>query len=73
MEIVIHTIFQLAFNYLIHTFFVQENTLEKEDQLKDMVLELLKKRDLSDFELLDALFSDIKKELKNQQISNLIT
>lgn len=48
-----------------------ENTLEKEDQLKDIVLELLKNRDLSDFELLDSLFSDIKKELKNQEISNL--
>ncbi|WP_299292809.1 hypothetical protein [Nitrosopumilus sp.] len=45
--------------------------MEKEDQLKDMVLELLKKRELSDFELLDALFSDIKKELENQRISNL--
>ena len=50
---------------------MHKNTLEKEDQLKDMVFELLKKRDLSDSELLDALFSDIKKELKNQQISNL--
>lgn len=71
MELEIHTIFQLVFNYLIHTFFVQKNPLEKEDQLKDMVLELLKKRDLSDFELLDSSFSDIKKELQNQKISNL--
>ncbi len=71
MEFDIDKIFQLIFNHQIHTSFVLENTLEKEDQLKDMVLELLKKRELSDFELLDALFSDIKKELENQRISNL--
>ena len=71
MEYDIDWIFQLIFMFQILIPFVLENTLEKEDQLKEMVLDLLKKRDLSDFELLDALFSDIKKELKNQQISNL--
>ena len=71
MEYDIDTIFQLIFKFQILIPFVLENTLEKEDQLKEMVIDLLKKRDLSDFELLDALFSDIKNELKNQQISNL--
>lgn len=71
MEYKIQFIFQLIFNHEIHTLFVLENTLEKEDQLKNIVLELLKNRDLSDFEMLDALFSDIKTELKNQEISNL--
>ncbi len=41
------------------------STFEKEDLLKELVIKLLEKRELSDYEKLNSLFSDMKKELKN--------
>jgi len=40
---------------------------EKENHLKDLVIKLLQERKLSDFDMLDSLFEDLKHELKNQQ------
>ncbi|MBA4717591.1 MAG: hypothetical protein HRO68_00160 [Nitrosopumilus sp.] len=40
---------------------------EKEAHLKDLVVKLLQERNLSDFDMLDSLFAEIKQELRNQQ------
>jgi hypothetical protein len=45
---------------------VIQSTLEKEDNLKDLVVKLLQERNLSDFEMLDSLFTEVKQEFKNQ-------
>ncbi len=44
-----------------------DSTSEKENYLKDLVIKLLHERKLSDFEMLDSLFEDLKHELENQQ------
>jgi len=36
---------------------------EKEAHLKDLVVKLLQERNLSDFDMLDSLFAEIKQEL----------
>ena len=43
-----------------------QSTLAKEDNLKDLVVKLLQERNLSDFEMLDSLFTEVKQEFKNQ-------
>ena len=43
--------------------------LEKEAHLKELVIKLLEEKNLSDFELLDSLFDEIKEELQNHQKS----
>ena len=45
---------------------VSQNTFEKEAYLKDLVVKLLKDKNLSDYDMLDNLFQEIKHELKNQ-------
>ncbi|AJW69725.1 hypothetical protein [Nitrosopumilus adriaticus] len=40
---------------------------KKENYLKDLVIKLLQERKLSDFDMLDSLFEDLKQELENQQ------
>ena len=44
-----------------------QSTLEKEANLKELVVKLLQERNLSNFEMLDSLFEEIKHELENQQ------
>jgi len=46
---------------------VIQNTLEKEANLKDLVIKLLKDRNFSDSDMLESLFDEIKIELQNQQ------
>jgi len=46
---------------------VIQNTLEKEDNLKDLVVKLLQDRNFSDSDTLESLFDEIKIELQNQQ------
>jgi len=46
---------------------VIQSTSEKEAYLKDLVIKLLQERNLSDFEMLDSLFEEIKQELGNQK------
>ena len=48
---------------------MNQNTLAKEAFLKDLVVKLLKDRNLSDFDMLDSLFEEIKQELQNQDKS----
>lgn len=43
-----------------------QSTLDKESYLKDLVVKLLRERNLSDFEMLDSLFDEIKQELQDQ-------
>ena len=43
-----------------------QSTLQKEDYLKDLVVKLLREKNLSDFDMLDSLFEEIKQELQNQ-------
>jgi hypothetical protein len=42
---------------------VNQTTFEKEAYLKDLVVKLLKDRNLSDYDMLDSLFEEIKQEL----------
>ena len=44
-----------------------QSTSEKEAYFKDLVIKLLQERNLSDFDMLDSLFEEIKQELKNQK------
>ena len=44
-----------------------QNVLEKEARLKELVVQLLEENKLSDFELLDSLFGEIK-YIKNHQL-----
>ena len=46
-----------------------QSVLEKETHLKELVIKLLEEKNLSDFELLDSLFDEIKEELQNHQKS----
>jgi hypothetical protein len=50
---------------------VIQSTSEKEDNLKNLVVKLLQERNLSDFEMLDSLFTEVKRELQNQQTPSL--
>ena len=43
-----------------------QNTLDKEAHLKDLVVKLLREKNLSDFDMLDSLFEEVKQELQNQ-------
>ena len=43
-----------------------QSALAKEDNLKDLVVKLLQERNLSDFEMLDSLFTEVIQEFKNQ-------
>jgi len=45
---------------------VSQSISEKEDNLKNLVVRLLQERNLSDFEMLDSLFTEVKWELQNQ-------
>lgn len=45
-----------------------QNVLEKEAHLKELVVKLLEENKLSDFELLDSLFGEIKEELQKISI-----
>lgn len=42
-----------------------QSTLDKESYLKDSVVKI-RERNLSDFEMLDSLFDEIKQEFQNQ-------
>ena len=42
-----------------------QSTLDKEAYLKDLVVKLLKEKNLSDFDMLDSLFEEVKQELQN--------
>jgi hypothetical protein len=44
---------------------VNKTTFEKEAYLKDLVVKLLKDRNLSEYDKLDSLFEEIKQELHN--------
>lgn len=44
-----------------------QDVLEKEAHLKELVIKLLEEKNLSDFELLDSLFAEIKDELQKYQ------
>ena len=43
-----------------------QSTSDKESYLKDLVVKLLREKNLSDFDMLDSLFEEIKQELQNQ-------
>jgi len=45
---------------------VIQSTLDKESYLKDLVVKLLREKNLSDFDMLDSLFEEVKQELQNQ-------
>ena len=42
-----------------------QSTLQKEDCLKDLVVKLLREKNLSDFDMLNSLFEEVKQELQN--------
>ncbi len=45
-----------------------QSTFEKEAYLKDLVIKLLQERNLSNFDMLNSLFDEVKQEFKNQEI-----
>ena len=49
---------------------MSENLFTKEDHLKELVIKLLEEKNLSDFDMLDSLFSEIKQEIQNHQKTN---
>jgi hypothetical protein len=57
--------FHLIFNRFNFILFVNQTTFEKESYLKDLVIKLLRNGNLSDFDMLDSLFEEIKQELSN--------
>ena len=59
--------FHWNFNLSDKSNFVTKNTFEKEDLLKQHVKKILEKKDLSDFDSLNSLFSELKEELKNME------
>jgi len=48
---------------------MNQSTFEKESYLKNLVVKLLEDRNLSDYDILDSLFEEIKQELQNQDKS----
>jgi hypothetical protein len=44
---------------------VIQSTLEKEDNLKNLIVKLLQDENFSDFDMLELLFDEIKTELQN--------
>ena len=49
-----------------------QSTLDKEDHLKDLVVKLLREKNLSDFDMLDSLFEEVKQELQNQDKTSVM-
>ena len=50
---------------------IQKSIDEKETQLKELVIKLLKEKNFSDYDLLDSLFAEIKEEIqKNRQLTS---
>jgi len=45
---------------------MNQSAFEKESYLKNLVVKLLEDRNLSDYDMLDNLFEEIKQELQNQ-------
>ena len=45
-------------------FVIQKSIDEKETQLKELVIKLLKEKNFSDYDLLDSLFAEVKEEIK---------
>ncbi|WP_016939448.1 MULTISPECIES: hypothetical protein [Nitrosopumilus] len=48
-----------------------QSVFEKETRLKELVVKLLEENKLSDFELLDSLFGEIREELQKHQKSSI--
>jgi len=48
---------------------MNQSAFEKESYLKNLVVKLLEDRNLSDYDMLDNLFKEIKQELQNQDKS----
>ena len=44
-----------------------KTTFEKEDLLKEHVKKILEKKELTDFDSLNSLFSELKQELNNMK------
>ena len=61
--------FHLIYILVNRMLFVIQSTSEKETYLKDLVVKLLQERNLSNFDMLDSLFAEVKQELQNQQKS----
>jgi len=49
-----------------------QSTLQKEAYLKDLVVKLLREKNLSDFDMLDSLFEEVKQELQNQDKTSVM-
>ena len=47
------------------------DSISKKNHLKDLVIKLLRDRNLSNFDVLDSLFAELKQELQNQQKTSI--
>lgn len=43
---------------------IEDDIIANEEQLKELVIKLLKENNLADLQLLDSLFTEIKQELQ---------
>ncbi|KAF6248178.1 hypothetical protein C6990_01715 [Nitrosopumilus sp. b3] len=68
-KLVLKILIKFHFIFIIFYFilFVIDSISEKENYLKDLVIKLLRERNLSNFDMLDSLFTELKHELENQQ------
>ena len=47
--------------------FVNKRTSQKEIHLKNLIVKLLEEKNLKDFDTIDQLFAELKRDLKTQQ------
>ncbi|WP_133936244.1 hypothetical protein [Candidatus Nitrosarchaeum limnium] len=67
MVIINEVKFRLIYNIKHFMKYVIPNSVdEKETQLKELVIKLLKEKNFSNYELLDSLFSEVKDEIKTR-------
>ena len=58
--------FHSNFNELFHIFFVNKRISQKEIHLKNLIVRLLEEKNLKDFDTIDQLFAELKRDLKTQ-------
>ena len=58
--------FHSNFNKLFCMLFVNKRTSQKEIHLKNLIVKLLEEKNLKDFDTIDQLFAELKRDLKTQ-------
>ena len=58
--------FHSNFNELFHILLVNKRISQKEIKLKNLIVKLLEEKNLKDFDTIDELFAELKRDLKTQ-------